>query len=285
MTRIITAADSESNAVKSQRYPVLEAGNLSFPRGRYVVEVTPQQRRSGCLLEHDVQQAKLITRLLDQGAATYCCAVSSPVSSYRWVHFSAEALQKIGWNPGDMGEPPLFTPMIVASESRSVQLCSERDEVHRFWTGRTVKIEKGSRLAVGRVVRLKPTLLHLLRFNRDPELDAGRFRVDAESQPFQFVVTVSADLHRFLQYDKGEASWGHIMTHIVTACFALLQRDFLTVGESDEDGWQVDRNLEALADFLEQKGLPHWEEAESFRPEEVATELYPHLLGNGTQER
>lgn len=74
------------------------------------------------------------------------------------------------------------------------------------------------------------------------------------------------------------------MTHVVTACFALLQRDFSAVGDTEEDGWLGDRNLEALADFLEREGLPHWGEAESFQPERVATELYPHLFGNSGQE-
>lgn len=75
------------------------------------------------------------------------------------------------------------------------------------------------------------------------------------------------------------------MTHVVTACFALLQRDFSPAEDTDEDGWQDDRNIQALADFLEQKGLPHWGDAESFKPEEIATELYPHMFDNGRQER
>lgn len=280
MTQIVTVADSEANATRSQRHPVLEAGNVSFPKGRYVVEFIPQKGRACCLLKHDLEHAALISRLLDEQVARYCCTVSSPVSSYRRIHFSDDSSQEISWDPDEMGEPPLFTPMVIASASCSVRLCSKQDDVHRLWTGQTVEIQNGYRLAVGPVVRLKPTLLHLLRFNQGPELEEGRFRVDAESQPFQFVVTLSTDLHRFLQYEKGDVAWRHIMTHVVTACFALLQRDFSTTEGLDANEGQVDRNLEALGDFLEEKGLPHWRDPESFRPEVAATTLYPHLFDN-----
>lgn len=279
MTQIVTVADTDSSATRAQPHPVLEAGNVSFPNGRYAVEFSPHKGGPCCTLKHGIEYASLIRRLLDEGAARYCCTVSSPVSSYRGIHFSEHASQEIAWNPADMGEPPLFTPMVIASESRTVQLCSDRDDVHRIWNGQTVEIKTGCRLAVGPVVRIKPTLLHLLRFNQDMELAPGRFRVAAESQPFQFVVALSADLHRFLRYGKEDAIWRHIMTHVVTACFALLQRDFSTIDGDEMDGGD-DRNLEALEDFLEQRELPHWED-EDFRPEEVATALYPHLVDDG----
>ena len=282
MTQIVTVADSAASATRSQRHTVLEAGNMSFPKGRYTVDVIPDEGRASCRLEHAVEHAAFIDRLIDERAARYCCTVSAPVSSYRRIHFSYEASQKIEWNPEDLGEPPLFTPMVVASEAFTVRLCSERDDVHPLWDRQTVEIEKGCRLAVGPVIRIRRTLLHLLRFDRDPELAEGRFRVDAESQPFQFVVTLSADLHRFLQHGKGDVAWRHIMTHVVTACFALLQKDFSSTDELDQDEGLGDRNLDALADYLERKGLPHWEDTESFRPEVAATELYPHLLGDSS---
>ena len=68
------------------------------------------------------------------------------------------------------------------------------------------------------------------------------------------------------------------MTNVVTACLALLQRDFSDDGGQEEDGWQSDRNLMALADYLEENDVPHWTEVDDFRPEEVATHLYPHLV-------
>ena len=42
----------------------------------------------------------------------------------------------------------------------------------------------------------------------------------------------------------------------------------------DGAGWESHRSLKALAELLEAKDLPHWTD-ESFRPEFVATSLYP----------
>ena len=66
------------------------------------------------------------------------------------------------------------------------------------------------------------------------------------------------------------------MTHIVTACLALLQRDFQEDSEED-GGWKSLRNLRAFAEFLERENLGHWSDEEFF-PEKVATKLYPHSL-------
>lgn len=283
MTQIITLANSETHATKSRGYPVLEAGNKSYPSGQYVVDFMPRKERSSFSLRHDMQNAELVKRLVREGSARYCCAVSSPVSSYRRVHFSEDATQEVSWSADDMGESPLLTPMVIAFQSRTLELCSDRDDVHPSWTGRTVRIDKGSRIAIGPVVQMKPTILHLLHLKQDAELADGTFVVDAESQPFRFVVTLSPGLHRFLQYNTGSHTRNHIMTHIVTACFGLLQRDFRN--EGDEDGWQSDRNLVALTEYLDHKGLPTWTDSE-FRPEEVATALYPHqLLDSGDNEK
>lgn len=271
MTQIITIANSETNVTKSRWYPVLEGGNMSYPSGQYAVDIRPGKDRSSFLLRHDMQNAELVQRLVREGSARYCCAVSSPVSSYRRVHFSEDAMQEVSWSAGDMGEPPLLTPMVIAFQSSTLKLCSDRDDVHPSWTGRTVRIDKGSRIAIGPVVQMKSTILHLLYLKHGVEMADGTFLVDAESQPFRFVVTLSTDLHRFLRYSAKSHTRNHIMTHIVTACFALLQRDFRI------DGWQSDRNLQALAEYLDRENFPRWTEPE-FRPERVATALYPHQL-------
>ena len=65
------------------------------------------------------------------------------------------------------------------------------------------------------------------------------------------------------------------MTHIVTACLARLQKDY--ANDDGDTGWQSFRNLRALADYLEHKGHEHWSDPD-FRPERVATALYPHVL-------
>ena len=65
------------------------------------------------------------------------------------------------------------------------------------------------------------------------------------------------------------------MSHVVTACLALLQRQFSD--DDDDSGWKSHRNLVAFADHLEINGLGHWTD-DDFQPEKVATALYRLVL-------
>ena len=65
------------------------------------------------------------------------------------------------------------------------------------------------------------------------------------------------------------------MVHIVSAAMACLSRQ--EYGDDGEEGWQSFPNLVGLADVIATRGLPHWTDKD-FRPEIVATSLYPHNL-------
>ena len=280
MSEIVTVAQSTSNAIRSHGFPVLEVGNISFPMGRYILTFEPGNDRASFELKHRIEGAPLISRLLKEDNARYMCAVSAPISSYRHTHISKTASQRIRWDENDLGEPPLFTPMIVSVASCQLRLREKRDGVHEIWDDQFVTIEKGSRLALGHVVQLRSSVLQMLALRPDTNLDdilMGQFHVKATSEHgFRFQVHLNPKLHKFLQFKREEGMREHIMTHIVTACLALLQRD-LCDDNDDDGGWRSHRNLLAFADHLENKGLPHWSD-EDFRPEEISTALHPHVL-------
>ena len=263
-----------SNAVRSHDHPMLESGNLSFPQGRYVLEFQPGEDRSSYTITHRVQGAALISRLLDARQARFVCIVSSPRSSYRRTHVSETPQHEVRWNAEELGEAPMFTPMIVCSEPQEITLSANGDGVHTIWDNQRVTLDKGSRLALGSVIRLESSILHLLSLHEAGHLEDGQFVVEIETEPFRFRVNVSTDLHRFLRY-RSDENRNNIMTHIVTACLARLQHEH---GVDDGDsGWQSHRNLKAFAEHLAQKGLEHWNDPD-FRPEQVATALYRHVL-------
>ena len=266
-----------SNAIRAHEHPMLESGNLSFPRGRYWVDFVPGENRSSCLITHRIEGAALISRLLEANQARYACIVSSPASGYRQTQVSESAEQEVRWNVGDLGEPPLFTPAIVCWTRQELELSASRDDVHRIWDKQVIALSKGSRLALGDVIQLQSSILHLLSIHPDDRLGGGQFCVEIESEPFRFRANADPALHKFLRHPSGEMRHS-IMTHIVTACLARLQRDY---GDDDgESGWQSHRNLKAFADFLAAKGHGHWTDDE-FRPEKVATAIYPLLLPDG----
>ena len=276
--QIEAVAPGTSNAIRSHDHPMLESGNLSLPEGRYLLDLQPGADRSSYEITHRVEGAPLISRLLEDRKAQYACIVSSPISSYRETHTSKDARHEVRWNADDLGEAPLFTPAILCSEPQELTLSAERDGVHLIWDNQSVTLHKGSRLALASVIQLESSILHLLSFHEDARLEEGQFAVERETEPFRFRVNLHPALHRFLRFPGGNFH-RNLMTHIVTACLARLQRD--DAEDDGDSGWRSHRNLVALTDYLEHKGLDHWSD-EGFRPEAVATALYPLKLPEGT---
>ncbi len=250
---------------------MLESGNLSFPEGKYFVDFEPAKNGSAFRITHHVEGTPLVSRLIAERKAQYGCVVSSPLSSYRKTHLSFDSQHTVNWDAGDIGEPPLFTPLVVCIYADEIVLDSSRDGVHAIWNGQRVNFKAGSRIAVGNVVQLASSIVHLLSLHADDSMNAGQFAVEIETEPFRFRVNLHPDLHRFLRYPTSVVR-DNVMVHIVTACLARLKQDF---SEDDgESGWESHRALKAFSDYLETNELPHWTD-ETFRPEKVATALYP----------
>lgn len=290
MPNFIVKASAPGNAIPSRDYPVLEEGNAAYPLGEYeAVFSKVEGGRSVYMVQHLIRGAPLISRLLKDRSARYACAISSPKSAFRAVRVSDQPSHETRWNEDDLGEPPLFTPMILCFETIEMTLSSERDGVHELWDGCRIQLEKGSRLAVGSVVERETSLVDLLVFKEDPEQKEGSFSASAATDPFRFIVHLHPKLHRYLAsaniYRKGGLR-ENIMTHIVSACFALLQRDFSE--DDEEEGWKSHRGLRALAEEMANEGLPLWTDLDNFKPEVAATTLFPHTFntddGNGGDE-
>ncbi len=271
VTELVTIAATSANTIGSHGHPVLEEGNLSYPAGKYIVGFEGRRGESGFELVHRVEDAALVSNLVGAGCARYGCIVSSPRSFFREIRLTDDSRQNISWDDADLGEPPLFTPVVFCARTVEVTLNAARHGVHRAWDGVTVVLKKGARLAMGHVFDLRSSVLQLIRIETDDDQKGNSFRVEAESEPFRFVVRAAPALHRHLRAAPADRTRKNVLTHIVTACFALLQRRFA----DDREGW--DRNLERLADLIEAKYPYCWDEDE-FRPEAAATALYPHVL-------
>ena len=287
MDEVVTEARAPNSSVRGHAFPALESGNTSFPDGRYGVcfEAGPD----GCsfAVRHRIEGAPLIAGAVAEGLAQFVCTVASPVSSYRVSHVSKSSDQVVAWVDGDLGEPPMFTPMVVVAAPFECVLDRERDGVHELWHGRRVAFETGMRLALSDVVLMRSSVLNMLVFHKEPSLADGGFQVQAEPREgFRFRVELAPDLHRFLEYNTGDPRREHIITHILSACFGLLKSEY---ADDDEDvGWRTFRGLQAIADLLKAHGLPHWSEGKEFVPELAATTLHPHRIGeragNGADE-
>ena len=160
--------------VRSLPYPIIEEGNLSYPNGEYQVEITPQQGGVSVLLNHTVKGAPLLEHLISKGKAKYGCLVSVPLTGYRKLHLSDDARQRVEWDGGVVGEPPMLRPVIVSVEK---VLCTlgPGDGVAKAWLGREIKIPKGARLALKSYLRPTSSLHHLLHVVQGARLSGWLF--------------------------------------------------------------------------------------------------------------
>ena len=122
MDEVTTKAQALSSAVRSHSFPTLESGNLSFPNGRYIVGFDNGSDDSSFTIRHHIEGANLITDVIDDGLIKFVCAVASPISSYRVSHCSSSCVQNILWDSNDLGEPPMFTPMLVVTKPFSREI-------------------------------------------------------------------------------------------------------------------------------------------------------------------
>ena len=281
-TEISIRAKDHSSSSRAFSWPVLEPGNGSYENGLYSVTCEDKERGKSLSLVHRVQFAPLIERWMELGKTNFVCSVAAPRSMYRKVHVSKTPEQTVEWVRDDLGEYPMFTPMIIAREEiHQIADCGP-DGLNRIWHGRTLLLPRGGRIAVGATFKLQAGINGILDFSPDETLGPGRFRVDPSAEDgFKFKVRLAADLNDHLRYRRKDVAGANIMVHVVSAAFSILQRDYCR--DNDDESWRSFNNLVGLADLLEQRGLGHWSD-ENFAPEMAATGLYPHRLVEGGQE-
>lgn len=278
-TRISVRGLDPSPSSRAFSWPVLEAGNGSFTNGTYAVDCEEKKRGSSLLLIHSVSHAPLLDEWINSGKTSFVCSVAAPRSMYRKLHVSRSQEQLVEWEQGDLGEYPMFTPMIVARESLVHVVDSESDGLNPIWEGKELHLPKGARVAVCATFKLKSGINGMLHFISDDNLGYGRFRVEPSPEDgFTFKVFLAPNLHHHLRYNRTDLVGTNIMTGVVTAALNLLQREYSQdISEQDGESWRSFRNLIGLAALLDEQGLGHWAE-EDFRPELAATGLYPHRL-------
>ena len=257
-------------------WPVLEAGNRSYQDGVYSVVFEEKERGRSFTILHQVQAAPLIEEWMKAGKLNFICSVASPRSMYRGIHVSNTPQQTIEWVQEDLGEPPMFTPMLVAREEIRHTVDSKTDGLNPIWDGREIILNAGARVAVGQTFKFQSGLNGILEFNKDEELAPGQVRVEPSSENgFTFKVYLAPNLYNHLRYRRKEMPGTNIMVHVVSTALGILQKDYSEAADEDGTGWQSYRNLVGLADLLQRHGAGLWSD-ENFKPELAATILYPH---------
>ena len=259
-------------------WPVLEAGNNSYQDGVYSVVCEEKERGRSFTIVHQVQGSHLIEEWIKADKLNFICSVASPRSMYRGIHVSKTSEQTIEWEQEDLGEPPMFTPMLVAREEIRHTIDCKSDGLNPIWEGREILLNMGARVAVGQTFRLQSDLNGILDFNIDEDLTPGQIRVEPSSENgFTFKVYLAPNLYNHLKYRRNEMPGTNIMVHIVSTALGILQKEYTEAEDEEGTGWQSYRNLLGLADLLQKNGAGLWSD-DDFRPELAATKLYPHPI-------
>lgn len=261
-------------------WPVLEAGNESFPNGSYAISCEDKELGKSFILRHEVQGAPLIERWMRERKLLFICSVAAPASMYRAIHKSDEPERLIEWRQEDLGEYPMFTPMIVAGAEIQHTVNAAQDGLNKIWDSKPLSIPKGARIAIGSVFKFKTGISGMLDLTLDDALPSGAFYVKESAQDgFKFKVHLAKDLFDHLRYARDITS-ENIMSHIVSSALSILQKDY---SEEGEGGWNSYPNLESLANWLESQNIRHWAD-DDFRPDEVTTKIYPHKIQKAENE-
>ena len=280
-TEISVRASDPGSSSRAFPWPVLEAGNASYENGIYSVACEDQTQGESFFLYHSVKNAPLLEKWAESGQLAFVCTVAAPRSMYRTLQASPDPEQLVRWDPADLGEHPMFTPMLVARDEISHVVDAETDGLSQIWQGRELFLPKGARVAVGPTFKFQSGISGMLDFSLDKDLNPGEFRVEDSSEDgFKFKVYLAANLFQHLRHHRREIVSGNIMVHIVSAALGILKRDYAM--DDDAEGWKSYHNLVGLAELLEEEGLGHWAD-DDFRPEQAATRLYPHRLSEGSE--
>ena len=277
--RIEARASDPAPGSRGFPWPVLERGNTSFAEGVYAIELEHKETGKSFELTHEISGANLITRWIAEGKVKFACAVASPASAYRDLRVSDTPTQLVSWDRDDLGEPPKFTPMIVAARDISHTINAQADGVASLWNGRRVELPKGSRVALFPPFALQSGVTGLLEFHMDENMVSGQFRVEPNNEGgFRIDVYMAKDLFDHLRggAQRQDPTGANVMTHIVSAALSELKQNY-RADDEEEGGWSSYPNLRALAEYLKNRDLAHWSD-DDFSAEKVATALYPHKL-------
>ncbi len=271
-------------AVRALPHPAIEDGNFSFPTGDYrVTTQLPDNTGTRVILQHTITGAPFIERLLVEGEARFACLVSVAKTGYRKLHIAdaTAAEQEVRWDLAVVGEPPMLGPLVLYVGTGLQHTFTAQDGVAPAWQGQGIDVPKGVRLARRGYLRPVASIASLLSVQCAEGMPPGSFTVKANSnEGFYFSLEAATDVFRFLQNPQGEAALrASMLTHAVSQCFNILQKDYSKSAEDDgeDGGWEQHKNLLALADWLQDKGMQHWSE-DGFDAVRTATELYPMQL-------
>ena len=269
-----------TNIIHALPYPVLEAGNLSFPQGSYEPKIDILEDGCSIEIEHKISGAAFIEKLIREGSVQFYCLFSAPKTGIRTLH-ETDRTARIEWEASIVGQPPRLRPMLVyTGEDQEYELTQECG-VAELWRGKKIILPKGARLARGSFVDVNSSEHSFLRFSREAKFERGRCSVfPNHEEGFYFTIKAAPDVFDLVQRKGMNAALrSGILTGVVCHCFSILKYMY----KETEDDSNEFPNLKTLSAKLERDFGCDWND-DDFDPMLAATTLYRFDVSSAEDE-
>lgn len=242
--------------------PVLteDGSRLDWPDAAYRPEV--RLRDGLARIEHRIERAPALERLLAEGAARWAIELRCPKTLLARIRTSAAPRMEVRWEPHEVDGQVYLIPGLLAM--RDVRL--ETDGLNALWSGRdALDVPEGWWLARGQPYPVKTLGETILSFREDRTLPDGAMKVasDQSSGQLGFIVSLAPDVFPSVERDRSMQVAG-----LIGVC-ALFPTVF---------GDDADEQHRALADEirgrLEAANVPAWDDG-AYDPARAATAIEP----------
>ncbi len=241
--------------------PVLveDGSRLDWPDAAYRPEV--RLRDGLARVEHRIERAPALERLLAEGAARWAIELRCPKTLLARINTSAEPRMEVRWEPHEVDGQVYLIPGLLAM--RDVRL--ETDGLNDLWSGRApLDMPGGWWLARGQPYPVKTLGETILSFREDRALPEGGMRVasDQGSGQIRFTVFLAPDVFPSVERDRSMQVAG-----LIGVC-ALFPTVF---GDDAEEHRAL---AEEIRGRLVEAGVRAWDD-DGYDPARAATAIEP----------
>lgn len=252
---------------------LLEDGSsLDWRSGKYGSKV--QIRHGGATVENYLAEAPELTKLIEDGSATWALEVRCPRSLYAKTFISQHSSFEVAWNPNDVHGPMFLMAGMLTIEP--IQLpCSGLIDI---WGQAAIPVPQGAWLVRGQMSRSENLAASLVVFRLNDTLQDGhmlRMSVQedvSEGEP-RFIVSLPQALYERVHSDRNIQVAG-----LIAACAVLPQSASFQEGAENRVAQELRQRLRAAH-------VPLWDgDEEDWDPALAATAIEPFLIDGDLEE-
>ena len=240
--------------------PVLleDGSRLDWPDAVYEAKV--RLRHGLARVEHRIERAPALQRLVEDGGARWAVELRCPKTLLARIDTSDAPRMEVRWEPHEVDGQLYLIPGLLAA--RDVRL--GRDGLNPAWPGGALDAPAGWWLARGRIYAARTLGETILTFREDRTLPDGGMRVasDQGSGQLRFIVSLARDVYPSIRRDRSMQVAG-----LIGVCGL-----FPTVFGDAEDVHGA--LMDDLRGRLAEAGAPAWDE-EGYDPARAATAIEP----------